>query len=119
MQASIQNISKEEKIREIERIKLLLEHHFQKYRDDKHDSEHKSRKKDRDKASKSMILHADYIKQKLHNSIIFNIINDGAQFQFESFGQWVESDLPDYMKKIESFLEKLKSEKDDEIHYKD
>ena len=107
-------MSKEEKIREIERIKLSLEHHFQKYRDDKHDSEHKSRKKDRDKASNSMMLHANNIKRELNKPLVVNIISDGGQFQFESFWQWVESDLPDFLRKIESFLEKLKSENEGE-----
>ena len=107
-------MSKEEKIREIERIKSLLENYFQKYRDSKYDSEHASRKKDRDKASNSMMLHANYIKRELSNPLVFNIISDGGQFQFESFWQHVESDFPDYLRKIESYLEKLKSEKDED-----
>jgi len=107
-------MSKEKEIHEIERIKSSLEYHLQEYRNSKYDSIHASRKNDRNKASRNMIIHADYIKLELHNPLVFNKISDDGQFQFEGFWKYVESDLPDYLRKIESLLEKLKSEKEKE-----
>ena len=107
-------MSKEKEIQEIERIKSSLEYHFQKYKDYKYDSQKASRKNDRSRASDNMITHAKYIESELGNPLIFHEIHDGNPFQFENFWRYVDSDLPDYLRKIESLLEKLKSEKGEE-----
>jgi hypothetical protein len=107
-------MSKEKEIQEIERIKSSLEYHFQKYKDYKYDSQKASRKNDRSRASDNMVTHAKYIESELENPLIFREIRDGNPFQFENFWRYVDSDLPDYLRKIESLLEKLKSEKGEE-----
>lgn len=107
-------MSKEKEIQEIERIKSSLEYHFQKYKDYKYDSQNASRKNDRSRASDSMFTHARYIESELQNPLIFREIHDGNQFQFENFSRNVNSDLPDYLRIIESLLEKLKSENEEE-----
>jgi hypothetical protein len=91
-----------------------LEHHLQKYNDYKYDSRKASRKKDRSRASDNMITYANFIERELSNPLISSIIYDGSQFQFEDFWRYVDSDLPGYLEKIESLLEKLKSEKEEE-----
>lgn len=107
-------MSKEKEIHEIERIKSSLEYHFQKYKDYKYDSQKASRKNDRSRASDNMFTHAKYIESELQNPLIFSEIHDGNPFQFEDFWKYVNSDLPDYLRKIESLLEKLKSDKEEE-----
>jgi hypothetical protein len=106
-------MSKEKEIYEIERIKSVLEYHFQKYKDCKYDSKNASKKKDRDRATDNMITHANYLEQQLYNPLILSAIIDGNQFQFEDFWKYVESDMPDYLMKIDSLVEKLKSTKND------
>ena len=108
-------MSKEKEIQEVERIKLSLEYHFQKYQDYKYDSKNASRKKDRDHAHDNMVTHAEYIKNELQKPLVFSEINDGNPFQFEYFWRYINSDMPDYLRKIETFLEKLKSEKNEEL----
>ena len=107
-------MSKEREIHEIERIKSSLEYHFQKYRDYKYDSQYASRKSDRSRASNDMFTHAQYIERELGNPLVFSEIQNGNPFQFEDFWKYVNSDLPGYLKKIESLLERLKSEKKEE-----
>ena len=108
-------MSKEKEIQEVERIKSSLEYHFQKYQDYKYDSKNASRKKDRDHAHDHMVTHAEYIKNELQKPLVFSEINDGNPFQFEYFWRYINSDMPDYLRKIETFLEKLKSEKNEEL----
>lgn len=108
-------MSKEKEIQEVERIKSSLEYHFQKYQDYKYDSKNASRKKDRDHAHDNMVTHAEYIKNELQKPLVFSEINDGNPFQFEYFWRYINSDMPDYLRKIETFLEKLKSEKNEEL----
>ncbi len=103
-------MNNEQEIHEIEKIISSLEYHFQKYIDYKYDSKSAKRKKDRDRAFDNMITHVEYIKNELSNPLVFNIINNGSQFQFEDFWKYVQSDMPDYLNKITSSLEKLKSE---------
>lgn len=105
---------KEKEIKEIERIKASLEYHFQEYNDYKLRSTNASKKIDRNKASDDMFTHAKYIEMELLNPLIFSIISDGNPFQFEDFWKYVNSDLPKYLIKIESFLEKIKSEKEEQ-----
>ena len=107
-------MSKEKEIQEIERIKSSLEYHSQKYNDYKYESKNASRQKDRSRASDNMFTHAEYIKSELLNPLVFSEIHDGNQFQFEDFWKYVNSDLPGYLSKIVSLLEKLKSEKEEE-----
>lgn len=107
-------MSKEKEIQAIERIKSSLEYHFQKYIDYKYESKNASRQNDRKRASKNMFTHAEYIERELHNPLVASEISDGSQFQFEDFWKYVESDLPDYLRRIDSLLERLKSEKEDE-----
>ncbi|RZK38024.1 MAG: hypothetical protein EOO90_23640 [Pedobacter sp.] len=106
-------MSKEKEINEIERIKSVLEYHFQKYKDYKYDSKVSSRKKDRDRATDKMITHANYLQQQLYNPLILSAILSGNQFQFEHFWKYVESDMPGYLMKIDSLLESLKSTEND------
>lgn len=106
-------MSKEKEIQEIQRIKSSLEYHYQKYKDYKYNSKTLSRKKDRDRALDNMITHSNYIERELQNSLVFNAISDGNQFQFEDFWRYVESDMSDYLTKIDSLLDKLKSEKEE------
>lgn len=107
-------MSKEKEILEIERIKSSLEYHFQKYNDYKLESKNASRKNDRSRALDNMYTHASYIESELNNPLVFSEIQDGNQFQFEEFGKYVNSDFPGYLGKIESLLEKLKSEKNED-----
>lgn len=107
-------MSKEEEIHEIERIKSSLEYHFKRYNDYKYESKSASKKSDRSRASDNMFNHAKYIENELLNPLVFSVIRNGNPFQFENFGRYVNSDLPDYLSKIESLLEKLKSEKEEE-----
>ena len=107
-------MSKEKEISEIERIKNSIEHHFSQYQDYKYKSKNASKKDDRNRASDYMYTHANFIERELHSSLVFSEISDQNQFQFENFSRYVESDVPDYLKKIESLLERLKSEKDKE-----
>lgn len=107
-------MSKEKEIQEIERIKSSLEYHFQKYNEYKYSSTNASKKNDRKKASENMSTHAEYIEMELHNPLIISIITDGNQFQFEDFWRYVNSDLPGYLREIEFYLEKMKSEKEEE-----
>lgn len=104
-------MNNDQDIREIERIISSLEYHFQKYIDYKYDSKSAPRKRDRDRAFDNMIAHVEYIKKELCDPLVFNIISDGNQFQFEDFWKYVQSDVPDYLRKIISSLEKLKSER--------
>ena len=92
-----------------------MEYHFQKYQDYKYDSKNASRKKDGDHAHDNMVTHAEYIKNELQKPLVFSEINDGNPFQFEYFWRYINSDMPDYLRKIETFLEKLKSEKNEEL----
>ncbi|WP_439185815.1 hypothetical protein [Carboxylicivirga taeanensis] len=103
-------MSKEKQIQEIERIKSSLEYHFEKYKDYKYDSKNASRKNDRSRAMDNMITHARFIEQELSHPFVSDVIYDGNQFQFEDFWKYVASDLPNYLKKIEALLNKLKSE---------
>jgi hypothetical protein len=103
-------MNKQEVIQEIERIKISLDHHFQKYIDCKYDSNNASRKNIRDKASKDMITYASFIQTQLCHPLIFHIISSGNSFQFEDFWRYVQSDMPDYLDKINTEIEKLKSE---------
>lgn len=107
-------MSKEKEIHEIERILSSLEYHFQQYKNYKYDSQNASRKNERSRATDNMLTQARYIESELHNPHVFSEIYDGNQFQFEDFWRYVNSDLPDYLRKIESLLEKLKSEKEEE-----
>jgi len=107
-------MSKEKEIHEIERIKFSLEYHFQQYKDYKYESQHASRKNDRNRAFDNMVTHARYIECELNNPLVYSEICDGGQFQFEGFWKYVNSDLPGYLSKIESLLVKLKSEKQEE-----
>ena len=107
-------MNKVKAIKEIERIKDSLEYHFQKYQEYKYISKSASRKNEKKRASDNMLTHANYIERKLHNPLVYNEIDDGNQFQFEDFWRYVDSDLPDYLIKIESLLEKLKTEKEEE-----
>ena len=107
-------MSKEKEILEIEKIKSVLEYHFEKYKDYKYDSKTASRKKDRERASDHMTTHANYLQQTLYNPLISSAIINENQFQFEDFWKYVESDMPDYLTKIDSLLESLKSNKNDE-----
>lgn len=107
-------MSKEKEIQEIERIKSSLEFHFEKYKVNKHNLKHASRKKDRDRASDDMITNTKYIERELSNPLVADEIYDGNQYQFEDFFKYVDSDLPDYLRKIESKLERLKSENKEE-----
>ena len=107
-------MSKEKEILEIEKIKSKLEYHFEKYKDYKYDSKTASRKKDREKASDNMITHASYLEEILCDPLISSAIIDENQFQFEDFWKYVESDMPDYLTKIDSLLGSLKSNKNDE-----
>jgi hypothetical protein len=88
------------KIQEIEKIKSLLEYHYQKYWNNKYDLQCASRKNDKKKASDKMLTHVKSIEQLLRNSHIINIIDNGGQFQFEGFRNFIESDFPDYLKSI-------------------
>jgi len=106
-------MSKEKEILEIERIKSVLEHHFERYMSYKYDSKTASRKKDRERASDQMITLADYLQKTLYNPLISSAIIDENQFQFEDFWKYVESDMPSYLIKIDSLLENLKSNKND------
>lgn len=101
----------EKEIQQIERIKTSLEYHLKRYSEYKYQSKNASRKKDREKAMDNMITHTKYIELELQNSLVFETISDGNQFQFEDFWRYVESDLPEYLVKITALLEKLKSEK--------
>ncbi len=58
----------------------------------------------------NMITHTRFIEQELSNPLVSGVIHDGSQFQFEDFWKYVESDLPNYLKKIKALLNKLKSE---------
>ena len=107
-------MSKEKEIQEIERIKSSLEYHFQRYIDYKYESKNASRQNDRKRASDNMFTHAKSIERELHNPLVFSEISDGSQFQVEDFQYYVGSDLPDFLRKIESLLERLKSEKEEE-----
>ena len=100
-------MSKEKEIQEVERIKSSLEYHFQKYQDYKYDSKNASRKKDRDHAHDNMVTHAEYIKNELQKPLVFSEINDGNPFQFEYFWRYINSDMPDYLRKIDFSATKL------------
>ena len=102
-------MSKEKEIKEIERIKSLLEYHFKKYKEYEYKSQKASRKNDRSKASNEMLTCARYIENELCNPLINSAMIDGKPHQFEDFWRYVNSDLPDYLSKIDSLLEKLKS----------
>ncbi|MCZ4696438.1 hypothetical protein DWB61_17395 [Ancylomarina euxinus] len=106
-------MSKEKEILEIERIKESLEYHFDKYKEYKSDAKNASRKKDRDRASDNMVTHAKFIENELYNPLVNSTISNGGQFQFESFWRYVESDLPDYLSKIEALLDQQKSEEEE------
>lgn len=107
-------MSKEKEILEIEKIKSKLEHHFERYKEYKYEFKFASRKKDRDRASDSMITHANYLQETLYNPLISSAIIDENPYQFEDFWNHVESDMPGYLTKINSFLESLRSNKNDE-----
>lgn len=107
-------MSKEKEIQEIEKIKSKLEYHLKKYIEYKYDSKNASRQKDRKRASNNMFNHAEYIERELFNPLVASEISNGSQFQFEDFWKYVESDLPDYIEKIDFLLERLKTEKEKE-----
>lgn len=106
-------MSKDKEIHEIERIKSSLESHFAKYRNYKYDSTSASKKDERNRASKNMCIEAELIKKELVNSVILREIYNGNPYQFEDFEQFVDSDLPEYLIKIDLLLGKLKSDKEE------
>ncbi len=107
-------MSKDKEIREIERIKSSLEYHFERYRNYKYDAKNSSKKDDRNRASENMCIEAKLIEKELLNPLVLREIYNGNPYQFEDFWKYVDSDLPGYLSKIDSLLEKLKSEKEAE-----
>lgn len=66
-------------------------------------------KKDRERATSSMFSYAEMIERTLVNPPIAEIIVDGGQYQFEDFYKYVDSDLPDYIKKIKERIAELEN----------
>nr|DAH02474.1 MAG TPA: hypothetical protein [Caudoviricetes sp.]DAV03537.1 MAG TPA: hypothetical protein [Caudoviricetes sp.] len=95
----------------LERIVYSLEYHLREYSKFKSESKHNTRQKERTRALDNMFTHAMAIKNELTNSLIYPIIQDGSPYyiQFEDFTRFVESDVPEYIEKIKSYLEDLKN----------
>ncbi len=89
-----------------------LRSYLQDYKEYKHTAKHAPRKDVRIRASDSMNITLDRICEVINDPIISEIIVDDHPYQFEEFPYNVEIDLPKYIRKIESYLEKLKSEKE-------
>ena len=79
------------------------------YLESKNKSKNARLKKDRERATDSMFSYASMIESILVNPPILNIIVDGNPYQFEDFWKYVDSDLPDYIKKIKARLDELDS----------
>lgn len=100
----------EKEINELKSIVSFLKSSLQKYIIHKRDSNIQSKKKDREQAYKNMTDIANNIERELTNPLVFYVISNGHQFQFEQFERYVDTVLPGYIDKIESKLEQLKSE---------
>lgn len=100
----------EKEINEFESIVSFLKSSLQKYINYKIDSNNKSCISHKNQAYNDMTYIANNIERKLKNPLVFNVISNGHQFQFEQFERYVDIDLPGYIDKIESKLEQLKSE---------
>lgn len=84
-----------------------LKYHFDQYKENKYNSKAFSRKPDRERAHKNMITSSTYLENLLTRQPLVSIIRDGNQFQFEDFWRYVESDVPDYILKIEDHIKNL------------
>lgn len=88
-----------------------LENYYNCYQTEKTKSKLSHLKKDREKACNNMYGYAKFIKRELtENPYILSVIQDGSSFQFEDFVTHVDSDMPDYLKKIRSRIVALKEE---------
>ena len=95
----------------LDRALHKLENYYDLYRVEKAKSKQARLKKDREKACNSMYDYAKLIKWELiENPYILSVIQDGSSFQFEDFVTHVDSDMPDYLKKIRSRIAALKQE---------
>ena len=84
-----------------------LESLYNLYSEYKEKSKYARLKKDRERATSSMFSYAEMIEQTLVNPPIAEIIVEGGQYQFEDFYKYVDSDLPDYIKKIKERIAEL------------
>lgn len=92
---------------QLSRLKSL----YVSYDEHKYNSKHARRKKDRDRATDSMFTYADMIQRTLITPPIAEIILDGGQYQFEDFWKYVDSDMPEYIEKIENRIAELEDPK--------
>lgn len=95
----------------LERIIYSLEYHLREYSKLKLESKHNPRQKERTRALDNMYTHAMAIENCLTDSLVYPIIQDGSPsyIQFEDFKKYVESDVPEYIEKIKSYLEDIKN----------
>ena len=101
---------KQRNISQLERVVSSLEYHLEKYKESKCKSKNGRLQKDRKQALDDMFTHAKYMKAELEQ--VYPIISDGSPsyFQFEDFGKYAESDVPDYIETLKNYIEKLKQD---------
>lgn len=97
-------------ISELERVIASLYHHLERYNQAKSLSENAKRSADRSRAIDSMLTRAESLKLELSNRKIYELISNGTPYYllFEDFWKYADSDVPDYIKRLEDELERRK-----------
>lgn len=106
---------KQRNISQLERVVSSFEYHLEKYKESKCKSKNGRLQKDRKHALDDMFTHAKYMKAELEQ--VYPIISDGSPsyIQFEDFGKYAESDVPDYIKTLKNYIEKLKQDTSESV----
>lgn len=78
----------------------IIEYHLAKYTEHKYNSKYGKKAAEKSRAVDNMIISANYIESELRKSHIYPILNIQNPYTFEDFWKYVESDVPDYLKKI-------------------
>lgn len=87
-----------------EALKRALEqlpYHLERYEAQKYQYEHARTQKIRSKAFNDMITSSKFIENVLTSEHVYDVINDGNQFQFEDFFKFAASDTTGYIRKIQ------------------
>lgn len=107
-------IEKEVTVSEIEEVIERLEHHLEVYNECKYQYENASKQKERDRAFKFMITHANFMRREFEKPKILEIIegNITVPYTFENFARYADVDVSSYLVKLKKELEKrIKEEK--------
>lgn len=99
-------------ISELERVIHSLQYHLKEYNEYKSDWKSASTSKKRSDGLELMSTHADFMRRELTMPNILDIIKEdfSAPFPFEDFWKYANSDVPEYIVKLNQELERRKKE---------